>query len=110
MSYFNEATSGYDLTPYQTLRLSRFFRDAGSTRIVRDEAGYRVSVGALEYPPESSIFDAIDTVQRLLVTREVSDFLPNKVTIKYESEISWNIDMDSAVRAVKRVLSESQKV
>lgn len=110
MSYFNDATAGYDLTPYQTRMLSRFFRDAGSARIVRSEEGYLISVGGLGYPPEQSIFAAIDTVQRLLLSCEVSELLPNKVTIKYESEISWNIDMDSVVRDVRKVLSEAQKV
>lgn len=109
MSYFEEATAGQDLTPYQERRIARFFREAASARIVRAESGYLISVGDVEYPLERSIFDSIETIQSLLVGCRVSDCLPAEVAIKYESEISWTIDMDSAVRGVRRTLSGTIK-
>ena len=41
MSYFEVAAAGYSLTR----RISRFFRDAESTRIFRDDMGYRIMIG-----------------------------------------------------------------
>lgn len=109
MSYFEAATAGYSLTPYLTRRISRFFRDAESARIVRDDMGYRVMVGEQEYPTEYSMYNAIESLQSILVSYRVEDCLPFAVVIKYESEISWTVDMDSAVRDTQYALSEAQK-
>lgn len=109
MSYFESATAGYSLTPYLTRRISRFFRDAESTRIVRDDMGYRISIGSQEYPLEYSLYNAIEALQSLLVSRRVEDCLPLAVVIKYESEISWRVDMDAAVRDTQYALSVSKK-
>ena len=77
MSYFEAATAGHDLTPYMKRRASRFLRDAESARIVCDDRGYWVE-----------------------------DCLPLAVVIKYESEISWTVDMNAAVRDTQYALSK----
>lgn len=109
MSYFETATAGYDLTPYLKRRISRFFRDAESTRIVRDFTGYQITIGEQEYPLEYSLNDAIETLQSLLVSYRVEDCLPLAVVIKYESEVSWTVDMDAAVSDTQYALSETLK-
>lgn len=108
MSYFETATAGHSLTPYLNRRISRFFRDAESTRIVRDCMGYRISIGDTEYPLEYSLYDAIESLQTLLVSYRVDDCLPFAVVLRDESEISWTIDMDAAVRDTQYALSEYQ--
>lgn len=105
MSYFETATAGYDLTPYLKRRISRFFRDAESTRIFREDMGYRIIIGDTEYPLEYSLPDAIESLQSILVSYSVDDCLPPAAVIKYESEISWTIDMDAAVRDTQYALS-----
>lgn len=107
MSYFEAATAGYDLTPYLKRRISRFFRDAESTHIFRDDVGYRIIIGDMEYPIEYSLYDAIESLQSILVSFSAGDCLPLAVVIKYESEISWTIDMDAAVRDTQYALSET---
>lgn len=107
MSYFETATAGYGLTPYLKRRISRFFRDAESTRIVRDFMGYQITIGGQEYPLEYSLDDAIESLQGLLVSHRVTDCLPSAVVIKYESELSWTVDMDAAVRDTQYALSET---
>ena len=77
MSYFEAATAGHDLTPCMKRRISRFFRDAESARIVCDDSGYRVE-----------------------------DCLPLAVVIKYEPEIYWAVDMNAAVRDTQYALSK----
>lgn len=109
MSYFEAATAGYDLTPYLKRRISRFFRDAGSTRIVRNDMGYQITIGGQEFPLEYSLYDAIESLQSLLVSHRVADCLPFAVEVKYESEVSWTVDMDAAVRDTQYALSEDQK-
>lgn len=109
MSYFETAIAGYDLTPYLKRRISRFFRDAESTRIVHDFMGYQITIGEQEYPLEYSLNDAIETLQRLLVSYRVEDCLPLAVVIKYESEVSWTVDMDAAVSDTQYALSETLK-
>lgn len=106
MSYFEAATAGHNLTPYVKHRVSRFFRDAESTRIVRDDSGYRVSIGEQEYPLEYSLYDAIESLQGLLLRPRAKDCLPLAVVIKYESEISWTVDMDVAVLDTQYALSQ----
>lgn len=109
MSYFETATAGHDLTPYLRRRISRFFRDAESTRILRDDMGYRIIIGDTEYPLEYSLYDATESLQTLLVSSRARDCLPLSVAIKYESEISWTVDMDATVRDTRYALSEDQK-
>lgn len=109
MSYFEAATAGHELTPYLKRRISRFFRDAESTRIVHDDAGYQITIGGQEFPLEHSLNDAIETLQNLLVSYRVEDCLPLAVVIQYESEVSWTIDMDAAVLDTQYALSEDQK-
>lgn len=109
MSYFETATAGYDLTPYLKRRISRFFRDAESTRIVHDFMGYRITIGGQGYPIEYSLYDAIESLQSLLVSYNVEDCLPLAVVVKCESEVSWTIDMDAAVRDTQYALSETLK-
>jgi hypothetical protein len=109
MSYFEAATAGYDLTPYLKRRISRFFRDAESALIVRSDMGYLITVGDQVYPLEYSMYDAIESLQSLLVSQRVEDCLPFAVVIKYESETSWVVDMDAAVRDTQYALSETLK-
>lgn len=107
MSYFEDATAGYELTPYLKRRISRFFRDAESTRIDRDDMGYQITVGDQKYPIEYSLDEAIEALHGILVSSRVEDCLPFAVVIKYESEVSWIIDMDAAVCGTKYALSET---
>lgn len=109
MSYFEDATAGYELTPYLERRITRFFRDAESTRIYRGGMGYHISIGTQEYNIEDSLFDAIEAIQSLLVSYRVEDCLPLAVVVKYESEFSWSVDMDAAVRDTQYALSETLK-
>lgn len=109
MSYFETATAGYDLTPYLKRRISRFFRDAESARIVHNFMGYQITIGEQEYPLEYSLYDAIEALQSLLVSHRVADCLPFAVSIVHESEVSWTIDMDAAVRDTQYALSETLK-
>jgi hypothetical protein len=109
MSYFEDATTGYELTPYLNCRIARFFRDAESTRIYRDYMGYHTRIGTQEYPLEYSLFDAIEQLQSLLVSYKVEDCLPLAVVVKYESEVSWTVDMGAAVRDTQYALSETLK-
>lgn len=109
MSYFETATAGYDLTPYLKRRISRFFRDAESTRIVRDFIGYQITIGEQEYPIEDSLYNAIEALQSLLVSHRAADCLPFAVDVKRESEVSWTVDMGAAVRDTQYALSETLK-
>lgn len=109
MSYFETATAGYDLTPYLKRRISRFFRDAESARIAHDFMGYQITIGGQEYPLEYSLDDAIEALQTILVSRRVADCLPFAVVVKYESEVSWTVDMDAAVRDTQYALSDTLK-
>lgn len=109
MSYFEAATAGYDLTPHLRRRISRFFRDAGSTRIVRSGMGYLITIGDQKYPLEYSLYDAIEALQGLLVSYRVEDCLPFGVSVVRESEVSWAIDMDAAVCDTQYALSETLK-
>lgn len=101
MSYFETASEGYDLTPYQRRALQKFFRDAEGTRITLDGFGYQITVGPLTYPAEFSLEDAVEEIQCLLLSRLWSDGLPLAVVVVADGENSWVIDMDHAVFEVR---------
>lgn len=106
MSYFEGATAGYELTPYLKRRIARLFRDAESTRIDRDDMGYHIRIGTQQSPLEYSLYDSIEQLQSLLVSYKVENCLPLAVSVKYESKVSWTVDMDAAVRDTQYALSE----
>lgn len=97
MSYFEDATAGHTLTPYQQRTIRLFFRDAESARITRDDLGYHITIGELTYPTEFSLEDAIEELNGLLVRRQLHDGLPLAATVIAENDHSWVVDMDHAV-------------
>lgn len=97
MSYFEAATAGYYLTPYQRRALQRFFRDAEDTRITRDDFGYHITIRELTYPTEYSLEDAVEELQGLLLRRQLPDRPPLGVVVVASGDNSWVADMDHAV-------------
>jgi len=97
MSYFEAATAGHTLTPYQHRTISRFFRDAEAARIALDDFGYRITIGDLTYPPLYSLEDAIEELQVLLASRRVEDCLPLAVVVERRPDGSWGVSMEHAV-------------
>lgn len=70
---------------------------------------FETAIAGQEYPLEYSLYDAIEALQSLLVSRRVADCLPFAVSIVHESEVSRAIDIDAAVRDTQYVLSATLK-
>lgn len=97
MSYFEDATAGYNLTPCQVRALQAFFRGAESARITLDGFGYHIAIGDLTYPTKSSLEDAIEELQGILFRRQLPDVLPLAVVVEAKGDDSWVVDMGHAV-------------